>query len=133
MDAPYNVRLEVFEGPLDLLLHLVRKNRVNIYDIPVALILDQYLGYLDVMESLDIDVAGEFVEMAATLAYIKSRMLLPSAQIEEEEEEDPRRKLVRSLILYARYREASEGLDSRFVLGRDVFTRRSVETEEDAG
>ena len=81
----YEIKLEIFEGPMDLLLHLIRKNKVDIYDIPIALIMDQYLKYLDMMRSLNIDVAGDFLEMAATLAYIKSRMLVPRVGSEEED------------------------------------------------
>ena len=79
----YEIKLEIFEGPMDLLLHLIRKNKVDIYDIPIALIMDQYLKYLDMMRGLNIDVAGDFLEMAATLAYIKSRMLVPRVGSEE--------------------------------------------------
>lgn len=120
----YQVRLEIFEGPMDLLLHLIRKNKVDIYDIPIALIMDQYLQYLDVMRGLNIDVAAEFLEMAATLAYIKSRMLVPGGGSEEEdEEEDPRLELVRPLVEYARLKEAAFVLAGRPQLNRDVYAR----------
>jgi segregation and condensation protein A len=120
----YQVRLEIFEGPMDLLLHLIRKNKVDIYDIPIALIMDQYLLYLDVMRGLNIDVAAEFLEMAATLAYIKSRMLVPGgASEEEDEEEDPRLELVRPLVEYARLKEAAFVLAGRPQLNRDVYAR----------
>jgi segregation and condensation protein A len=120
----YQVRLEIFEGPLDLLLHLIRKNEVDIYDIPIALIMEQYLAYLDMMRTLNIDVAGEFLEMAATLAYIKSRMLVPGgAGDSEEEEEDPRLELVRPLLEYARIKEAAFVLAERPLLGRDIYVR----------
>jgi segregation and condensation protein A len=124
MSEEYQVRLEIFEGPMDLLLHLIRKNRVDIYDIPIALIMDQYLEYLDMMRSLSIDVAGEFLEMAATLAYIKSRMLVPTAGPEDEDEqEDPRLALVRPLLEYARIKDAALALANRPLLDRDVFVR----------
>ncbi|MFP3869760.1 MAG: segregation and condensation protein A [Syntrophobacteria bacterium] len=126
----YRVRLETFEGPMDLLLHLIRKNKVDIYDIPIALIMDQYLEYLDVMRSLNIDVAGEFLEMAATLAYIKSRVLVPAAPSEDEEpEEDPRMELVRPLLEYARIKKAALVLADRPQLDRDVYGR-TVPAEE---
>src|SRR5512139_1439002 len=118
----YQVRLEIFEGPMDLLLHLIRKNKVDIYDIPIALIMDQYLQYLEVIRGLNVDVAAEFLEMAATLAYIKSRMLVPGGGSEEEdEEEDPRLELVRPLVEYARLKEAAFVLAGRPQLNRDVY------------
>jgi segregation and condensation protein A len=120
----YTIRLEGFEGPLDLLLHLIRKNRFDIYDIPIAAILKEYLGVLEVMRELDLDVAGEFLVMAATLAHIKSRLLLPVPQEEDAEEgEDPRAELVRRLVEYERIRIAAADLEQRPVLGRDVFAR----------
>jgi len=124
MTAEYQVKLEIFEGPMDLLLHLIRKNKVDIYDIPLAPIMNQYLGYLDMMKSLNIDVAGEFVEMAATLAYIKSRMLVPRVDSEDEEqEEDPRMELVRPLLEYANIKEAARTLADSMQLDRDVYVR----------
>ncbi len=120
----YEVKLEIFEGPMDLLIHLIRRNKVDIYDIPIALIMDQYLGYIEMMRSLNIDVAGEFLEMAATLAYIKSRMLVPRiASEDEEQEEDPRMELVRPLLEYARIREAAQTLAGSLQLDRDVYVR----------
>ena len=124
MQQDYEVKLEIFEGPMDLLLHLIRKNKVEIYDIPLSLIMDQYLAYLDMMRSLNIDVAGEFVEMAATLAYIKSRMLVPRiASEDEEQEEDPRMELVRPLLEYAKIKEAAQSLENNLQLDRDVYAR----------
>jgi segregation and condensation protein A len=120
------VRLEVFEGPLDLLLHLVRQERLDIHDIPIARITEQYLAYLDVMKALDLDVAGEFLVMAATLLYIKSRSLLPVHDDEAEGEEDPetlRAELSRRLVEYERMKEAAARLGERPLLGRDVFVR----------
>ncbi len=122
----YRVELPVFEGPLDLLLHLIRKHEVDIFDIPVALITDKYLAYLEWMRVLDIDIASEFLVMASTLAHIKSRMLLPEEELEEgvgEEEIDPRDELVRRLLDYQRYKEAGEDLRDRPILYRDVFVR----------
>ncbi|MDF1553920.1 MAG: segregation/condensation protein A, partial [Deferrisomatales bacterium] len=120
----YTIRLEGFEGPLDLLLHLIRKNHFDIYDIPIAAILKEYLGVLEVMRELDLDVAGEFLVMAATLAHIKSRLLLPVPEEEDlEEGEDPRAELVRRLVEYDRIRIAAADLEQRPVLGRDVFAR----------
>ncbi len=125
MSQEYEVKLEIFEGPMDLLLHLIRKHKVDIYDIPLALIMGQYLEYLEVMRSLNIDVAGEFVEMAATLAYIKSKMLVPRMASEEDEEleEDPRMELVRPLLEYAKIKEAAQTLAGCPQLDRDVYVR----------
>jgi len=130
MTKEYQVQLEIFEGPMDLLLHLIRKNKVDIYDIPIAFIMDQYLAYLDMMRSLNIDVAGEFLEMAATLAYIKSRLLVPRIGLDEgDEEEDPRMELVRPLLEYAKIKEAAQALADSVQLGRDVY-KRNIPTEE---
>ena len=126
----YRVKLEIFEGPLDLLLHLIRKNEVDIYNIPIALIVEQYLAYLDLLRSLDLDVAGDFLVMAATLAHIKSRLLLPPGEQEGEEEgQDPRAELVEKLLEYQRYKDAAEELQGRELLGRDVFVRGSAAGE----
>ena len=124
MTATCTVKLEVFEGPLDLLLHLIKKNEVQITDIPIATITDQYLAALEAApELLNLDGAGEYLVMAATLMYIKSRMLLPTAEDgEEEAEEDPRAALVQQLLEYQRFREVAVALGERNVLGRDVFT-----------
>ena len=130
MTQEYQVQLEIFEGPMDLLLHLIRKNKVDIYDIPIALIMDQYLKYLDIMRSLNIDVAGDFLEMAATLAYIKSRMLVPRVGSEEEDqEEDPRLELVRPLLEYVKIKEAAQTLAGSLQLDRDVYVR-NIPSEE---
>lgn len=114
---------DLFEGPMDLLVHLVRKNEVDIYDIPVALIMDQYMEYIKLMNVLNIDLAGEFLVMAATLAHIKSRMLLPVDQEQEEEEEDPRMEIVRPLEEYLQLQYAAEDLTDRNQLDWDVFIR----------
>lgn len=128
------VQLEIFEGPLDLLLHLIKKNELSITDIPIATITEQYLSTLELMQSLNLDVAGEFLVMAATLIHIKSRMLLPPGENEDEEEEegDPREELIRRLLEYQRFKEAAEELERRELLSRDVFVRRS-EAPEEAG
>jgi segregation and condensation protein A len=123
MEIPYRVKLDVFEGPLDLLLHLIRENEVDIYDIPIALIAEQYMATLDLMKTLNLDMAGEFLYMAATLAHIKSKMLLPPSEDEEPEEEDPRAELVAQLLEYQRYKEAAAQLDARPQLYRDLFPR----------
>lgn len=125
----YAVKLPVFEGPLDLLLHLIRQNDVEIIDIPVAEIGAQYLAYLELMQTLNLDVAGEYLVMAATLALIKSRMLLPPNASDEEDEVDPRAELVARLLEYQRFKEAAEGLARRRRLGRDVFEARGAEPE----
>ena len=118
----YAVKLPAFEGPLDLLLHLIRQNEVEITDIPVAQIADQYLRYVEMMRELQLDVAAEYLVMAATLALIKSRMLLPPDGEEEAAEGlDPRAELVARLLEYQRYKEAAELLGRRRLLGRDVF------------
>lgn len=122
----YSVKLDAFEGPLDLLLHLIRKNEVDIYDIPISLITRQYLDYLKLMKELNLDLAGDFLVMAATLLQIKSRMLLPLPEPEEgegDEPEDPRAELVRRLLEYQRYRDAGLELGARELLGREVFAR----------
>jgi len=125
IETSYQVRLDKFEGPLDLLLYLIRKSEINIYDIPIALITQQYLDYLSLMKSLNLAVAGEFLVMAATLVHIKSRMLLPDDQAESDEDEgpDPRDELVRRLLEYKRYKEAARRLDDRERVWREVFGR----------
>jgi len=110
----YPIRLRVFEGPLDLLLHLIRKHEVDIYDIPIALITQQYLDYLDLMQELDLDVAGEFLVMAATLIHIKSRTLLPRPDpTQDEPEEDPREELIRRLLEHQKFKAAAELLHEK--------------------
>lgn len=122
----YTIRTESFEGPFDLLLHLIKKNEIDIYNIPIAAITRQYLDYLDVMQELNLDIAGDFLVMASTLIQIKSRMLLPLPADEEtgeEEVEDPRSELVARLLEYRKYKEAAIALGQRELLGRDVFVR----------
>ena len=124
----YEVKLDAFTGPLDLLLHLIRKHEIDIYDIPVSLITQQYLEYLQLMKELNLSFAGEFLVMAATLVQIKSRTLLPQeieASIEEEEGEDPRSELVRRLVEYQQFKEAAGQLSEREKIWRDMFQRES--------
>ena len=130
-----NFQLEIFEGPLDLLLHLIKKNEVNITDIPIATITEQYLATLELMQTLNLDMAGEFLVMAATLIHIKSRTLLPESDIETDEEEeggDPREELMKRLLEYQRFKEAAGELGQRDVLTRDVFVRATAPTEKPA-
>jgi len=124
------VKLPSFEGPLDLLLHLIREHRVDIFDIPIALITEKYNQSLAEMAALDLDVAGEFLVMAATLTHIKSRLLLPRTDVPAEsgegadEQGDPRAELVRRLLEYQKYREVARQLGEHDILDRDVFARR---------
>ncbi len=138
MEAPsYSVELDVFEGPLDLLLHLVKKHELSILDIPISFVTEKYLQYLDMMKSMNLDVAGEYLLMAATLAYIKSRELLPAAEFEADsedpeaqgEEADPRQELIRRLLEYQKYKEAAEMLGARPVVGRNIWTRGAPQEE----
>lgn len=126
----YKIQLDVFEGPLDLLLYLIKKEELDIYDIPITKITEQYLEYLSLMEILDLEVAGEFLVMAATLMQIKSRMLLPPdpAGIETEEP-DPRSELVRRLIEYMAFKEAAQDLKGREMRRSEFFSRIGVEPE----
>lgn len=140
VDAPpdegasdYRVHLDSFDGPLDLLLYLIRKDEVSIYDIPIARVTEQYLEYVKLMEELDISVAGEFLVMAATLIHIKTKMLLPRdpfAEAAGEELEDPRQELVERLLEHQKYKSAAEFLHQRSVLEREVFTRPISEEEK---
>lgn len=127
----YQVRLEAFTGPLDLLLHLIKKNEINIYDIPIALITQQYLEYLTLMKTLNLTVAGEFLVMAATLIHIKSRMLLPAEDQPGDEEDgpDPRAELVRRLLEYKRFKEAAAQLADQGRIWREMFTREPAAAE----
>lgn len=121
----YKVTLEIFEGPLDLLLYLIKMEEVDIYKIPIIKITDQYLKYLEYFKMLDLDVAGEFLVMASTLMYIKSRMLLPPEERppEEEEEEDPRLELIKQLIEYKKFKEAAQLLGTRAEEEGNIFAR----------
>jgi segregation and condensation protein A len=120
-----------FEGPLDLLLHLIRQEQVSIYDIPVARITDEYLRYLQVMQEMDIAVAGDFLVMAATLIELKTKMLLPRDPLAPvEEEEDPRKDLVNQLLEYQKYKAAAQMLWSKATLEQAVFKRAELETDK---
>jgi segregation and condensation protein A len=128
--ASFEVTLPTFEGPLDLLLHLIREHRLDILDIPIAFVTARYLEYLDLMRELNIDLAAEFLVMAATLAHLKSKMLLPREVVADqgasdldEAGQDPRTALVIRLLEYQKYRDAGERLSQRALLGRDVFLR----------
>ncbi|MCE5200626.1 MAG: segregation/condensation protein A [Armatimonadota bacterium] len=133
-ESPYKVTLEIFQGPLDLLLHLIRENEIDIYDIPIAKVTEQYLAYLSLMESLDLEVAGEWLVMAATLVEIKSRMLLPEDPKNEESEEekiDPRLELVERLIEYEKFKGAAELFREREEERARVFVRGATELNFD--
>ena len=121
----YKVKLDVFEGPLDLLLYLIKKNEIDIYDIPIAAITEQYLEYLELMRMLDLNIAGEFLVIAATLIHIKSKMLLPPDEKElfPEEEEDPREELVRRLVEYKKFKEVASILQDLESQRKKMFTR----------
>ena len=131
----FRVALPNFEGPLDLLLHLIKEHRLDIFDIPLALITEKYLEHLEKMREINLDIAGEFLVMAATLAHLKSRMLLPRqdaaeqaadavAELQQEDAGDPRAELVRRLLEYQKYKDAAEQLAMQDILDRDVFPRR---------
>lgn len=129
----YTFRLEGFEGALDLLLHLIQKNELDIFNIPIALVTEQYLEYLQLMKVLNLDTAGEYLLMASTLLHIKSRMLLPkSSEGEEEKEEDPRAELIRRLLEYQKYKQGALELEKRPLLDRDVFIRLMPAEPEEA-
>jgi len=130
----YKIKLEIFEGPLDLLLYLVKKDHLNIYDIPIATVTEQYLKYLNLMQLLDLNIAGEFLVMAATLMQIKSKMLLPAEESAgiKEEEADPRQELVKRLLEYEKFKEIAESLRKRESDQREVFKRPKVEIDKEA-
>jgi segregation and condensation protein A len=131
-ELAYQVRIENFEGPLDLLLHLIKKNEINIYDIPIALIAQQYLSYIEAMKELNLAVAGEFLVMAATLLQIKSKMLLPVEETAEDEDDgpDPREELVRRLLEYKTFKEAARQLDTQEKMWREIYSRPAAPHEE---
>ena len=132
----YQVKLDSFEGPLDLLIHLIRTNEVNVYDIPIALITEQYLGFIALMQELNLDVAGEFLVMAATLIHIKSRTLLPRPDPSQDDmglEEDPREALVRRLLEHQKYKAAAELLHERETVRGAQFMRPDASVAEAAG
>ncbi len=124
-------KLEVFEGPLDLLLFLIQKNKVSIYDIPVSIITEQYMEYLKLMETNDLEISSEFLVMAARLLYIKSKMLLPKHdELEGEEEEDPRQELIQNLVEYKKYKEVSKFFSDRKNICDFLYFKNSVNTDE---
>jgi segregation and condensation protein A len=130
----YPVKLENFEGPLDLLLHLIKQHELNIYDIPIALVTRQYLDYIDLMQEMNLDVAGEFLVMAATLIHVKSRMLLPRPDpTQEDPDEDPREALVRRLLEHQKFKAAAELLHERETLRSAQWTRPDGPITEIAG
>jgi len=122
----YEIKLDIFEGSLDLLLYLIKKNEINIYDIPITLITEQYLKHLEIMKSLNLDLAGEYLVLASALTHIKSKMLLPVQENGEEDEPDPREDIVRQLLEYQAFKKAAMNLDNRSLLGRDVFKRGGI-------
>ncbi len=128
-DAAFRITLPTFEGPLDLLLHLIRKHELEILDLPISFVTEKYLEYLGMMRELDLDMASEYLLMAATLAHIKSKQLLPPSPLDEPEDKDeeyvgdPRAELIRRLLEYQKYRAAAEELGARPIEGRDVFAR----------
>lgn len=129
-ESPYKVKLEIFCGPLDLLLHLIHKNELDVYDIEISLITKQYMEYLDLLKDLNINVAGEFLVMASTLTEIKSKMLLPSPQPESQNPEEigsGKNDLIQRLLLYKKYKEAAIKFDKMSLLGRDTFKRMVTE------
>jgi len=128
----YKIKLEMFEGPLDLLLYLVKKDHLNIYDIPIAQVTEQYLQYINLMQLLDLNIAGEFLVMAATLMQIKSKMLLPAEETAaEEEQEDPREELMRRLLEYEKFKEIAETLRQKESDQKEVFKRPRAEIEKE--
>ncbi|MFI5306255.1 MAG: segregation and condensation protein A [Polyangiales bacterium] len=128
-EAAFRLQLPSFEGPLDLLLHLIKKHELDILDLPIAFVTERYLAYLRTMQSIDLEVAGEYLLMAATLAHIKSKMLLPRTPADQQDEgdgvveSDPRLELIRRLLEYQKYKAVAEQLGERPVTGRDVFGR----------
>lgn len=128
----YHVKLEIFEGPMDLLLHLIKKHELDIYDIPIAPITRQYLEYLELMQSLDMEIAGDFLVMASTLTHIKSKMLLPPAENPEDDDDgtDPRAELIRRLLEYKRFKDAAGSLEQREHDWSKVYTRETEVTPE---
>jgi segregation and condensation protein A len=133
-DAGITIRLEAFEGPLDLLLHLIKKEEIDIWDIPIAHITEQYLDYLQIMKDLNINLASEWLMMAATLIYIKSRMLVPQEPAEDalaEEKEDPRNELVYQLLEHQKFKNAAEMLYTREEVENAVWNKPPAEVLED--
>jgi len=127
LDPNFRIELPNFEGPLDLLLHLIRKHELDILDLPISFITDKYLEYLGLMENMNLDIASEYLVMAATLAHIKSKMLLPRPPEDQDDDEldelDPRAELIRRLLEYQKYKTVAADLGVRAIAGRDVFSR----------
>jgi segregation and condensation protein A len=120
----YKIKLQLFEGPLDLLLYLVKKDHVNIYDIPIAQVTQQYMEYIELMKILDLNIAGEFLVMAATLIQIKSKMLLPVPEVEQpQEEDDPRSELIKQLLEYERFKQIAQELRQKETNQQEIFKR----------
>ncbi|RWZ60218.1 segregation/condensation protein A [Halobacillus fulvus] len=133
MTKSYQVKVEGFEGPLDLLLHLINRYEIDIYDIPVAQITDQYMHFIQTMKELELDVASEYLVMAATLLAMKSQMLLPNTSmedVEEEPEEDPREDLMRRLIEYRKYKQAAQELKDKELDANRIYTRPPMNVED---
>ncbi|GGJ94234.1 segregation and condensation protein A [Lentibacillus kapialis] len=129
MNQPYQVKLDAFEGPLDLLLHLINHYEIDLYDIPVAQITEQYMQYIHTMQRLELNIASEYLVMAATLIAMKSQMLLPKQDMEEtddEYEEDPREELMQRLIEYRKYKDAAQTLQNKEMEANQIFTRPPV-------
>lgn len=128
----YQIKLEIFEGPMDLLLHLIKKHELDIYSIPIALITHQYLEYIELMKSLDMEIAGEFLVMASTLTHIKSKMLLPPAEDADGDEDgvDPRAELIRRLLEYKSFKEAAGSLENREETWSKIYTRTADSSPE---
>ncbi len=127
----YNIKLPIFEGPFDLLFHLLRENKIDIYDIPIALITHQYLEYIELMKELNLEIAGDFLVMAATLIHIKSKMLLPpDEEASSEEQEDPRLELVHRLLEYQAFKDAAMNLKEREAEWLKVFHREPISDDD---
>lgn len=132
MEDLINIKIPVFEGPFDLLLHLIRENKIDIYDIPISLITGQYLAYLEIMQELNLEIAGDFLVMAATLIQIKSRMLLPpDEEVPAEEQEDPRRELVQRLLEYQKYKDAAVDFRGKEDEWLKVYRREPLSDEDE--
>ncbi|MDP3142638.1 MAG: segregation/condensation protein A, partial [Candidatus Omnitrophota bacterium] len=130
----YKLKLDIFEGPLDLLLYLIKREEINIYDIPIAKVTEQYLQYMELMKLLNLDVVGDFLVTAATLIQIKSKMLLPQDNVAPEEEEvDPRDELVRRLLEYKKFKEIAEELRHKEVARQNFFIRTASEKPSEDG
>lgn len=123
----YEVKLDVFEGPIELLMHLIEKNKIDIYDIPITSLTEQYMDYLEQMKHFDIEIASEFLVMAATLLLIKSRMMLPKTHVEEEQEEDPRQELLQRILEYQQFKQVSVVLEDKAVKQSRFFAREPLE------